>query len=123
MRSIDAIETGLCAHIGLADKAIYFSLRHGKTVFAFPHDGAVNTVALSQNGELAITGSDDQNASLWRLNNGELVHSWRHKTKIATVALSSNGKYAITNPALGQTKVWNTTTGKISHLIFGQQDF
>lgn len=105
---------GRFALIGLDDKAIYFSLTHGKTIYAFPHDGPVSTVALSSNGRYALTGSEDRSAKLWDLTNGTLKYNWPHPNELALVALSADARYALTNAALSQTRLWNLADGKRS---------
>ncbi|BCX82577.1 hypothetical protein MIT9_P2163 [Methylomarinovum caldicuralii] len=108
---------GRWALIGLGDRAVYFSLRHGKTRFAFPHDRAVKTVALDRQGRFALTGSDDGSAKLWDLQDGRLRYSWRQRGKLAAVTLSDRGTYALTNPLLGPIQVWKTADGKLKRQL------
>ncbi len=110
--------TGDFALIGLHDeKAIYFALQYGKTLYAFPHQDIITTTALSANGKYALTGSNDGEAKLWELSAGKLTHSWKNPTKLSVAALSADGKYALTNAALGLTQIWNTQKGKLSKQI------
>ncbi len=108
---------GQWALIGLEDRAVYFSLRHGKTRFAFSHDRPVKTVALDRQGRLALTGSDDGTAKLWDLRTGTLRHTWKQYGKLAAVVLSPRGTYALTNPLLGPIQVWKTATGKLKRRL------
>lgn len=101
------------ALIGLQDKAVYFALQYGKTLYAFPHSDAITATALSVNGEYALTGSNDGEAKLWNLSTGELAYSWKSPTKLSVVSLSHDGKYALTNAALGLTQIWKTQNGKL----------
>lgn len=109
---------GHFALIGLPDKAIYFALDYGKTLYAFKHEKTVVTTALSANGQFALTGSEDHSAKLWNLADGSMKYQWSHDNQLSTVALSDDGYYAMTNAALSQTKIWNTRTGKV-HKILG----
>jgi WD40 repeat protein len=102
---------GQFALVGLADKAIYFALQYGKTLYAFNHEGPVTTTALAN--QYAITGSVDQTAKLWNLSTGALQHNWQHHNRISTVALSGNGKFAFTNASLSQSNIWKTNNGKL----------
>lgn len=111
--SVSLSHDGQFALIGLPDKAIYFALNFGRTLYAFAHDKAVVATALSKNGPYALTGSEDNTAKLWSLSDGSLEHSWPHSNKLSTVALSDDGHYALTNAALGQTHIWKTGTGKL----------
>jgi len=103
---------GRWALIGLPDRAVYFSLAHGKTLYAFPHDRAVKAVALDESGRFALTGGDDGQAKLWDLQDGKLLHSWKHTGKLAAVALSPRGTYAMSNALLAPIHIWKTATGK-----------
>lgn len=111
--SVSLSNDGQFALIGLPDKAVYFALNFGRTLYAFPHDKAVVSTALAKNGQYALTGSEDQTAKLWRLSNGSMLHEWTHDNKLSTVALSDDGHYALTNAALSQTHIWKTGTGKL----------
>ncbi|MBU2570463.1 MAG: hypothetical protein KJ725_10625 [Gammaproteobacteria bacterium] len=111
--SVSLSHDGLHALIGLPDKAVYFALNQGRTLYAFAHDKAVLTTALDRIGHYALTGSEDNTAKLWDLTNGTLKYSWPHHNKLATVALSDDGQYALTNAALSQVLIWKTSTGKV----------
>lgn len=117
IRSLALSADGQWALIGLGDRAVYFSLRHGKTRFAFPHDRTVKTVALDNQGRFALTGSDDGNAKLWDLQSGKLRRTWEQRGKVAAVALSGRGTYALTNPLLGPIQVWKTADGKLKQQL------
>ena len=104
---------GQFALIGLEDKAIYFALEYGKTIFAFNHEHPVTAADISDNNQYAITGSVDQTSKLWDLTTGALKHTWQHHNKVSSVALSGNGKFALTNAALSQTRIWKTADGKL----------
>lgn len=112
IKSLSLSSDGKFALIGQKDKALYFSLMHGLTLYAFEHDATVNTSDISDSGKYAITGSEDRTAKLWDLANGQLLHSWPQKNTVEVVALSHNDKYALINVALGQTKLWHTDSGK-----------
>ncbi|MBE0471660.1 MAG: hypothetical protein IBX55_19390 [Methyloprofundus sp.] len=104
---------GQFALIGLEDKAIYYSLQHGQTRYAFKHQSSVIKVDISASNQLAITGSSDETAKLWDLNNGQEKFSWPHQSKLSTVALSPDDQYALTNEGLGTIRLWKTQTGKL----------
>ncbi|MCF7969935.1 MAG: WD40 repeat domain-containing protein [Methylococcaceae bacterium] len=104
---------GQFALIGLEDKAIYYSLQHGTTRYAFKHESSVTKVDISASNQLAITGSSDETAKLWDLNNGQEKFSWPHQSKLSVVAISPDDKYALTNEGLGTVRLWKTQTGKL----------
>jgi len=104
---------GQFALIGLADKAIYYSLQHGTTRYEFKHESSVTKVDISASNQLAITGSSDETAKLWDLNDGQEKFSWPHQSKLSIVALSPDDQYALTNEGLGSIRLWKTQTGKL----------
>lgn len=111
--SVSISPDGQFALVGLADKAIYLSLRHGQTKYAFNHDDFVTTTALSDSGVYALTGSDDQTAKLWTLATGEQKYVWQHDNKLSIVAISHQDKYVLTNATLSQTRLWKIRNGKL----------
>jgi WD40 repeat protein len=111
--SVSISAEGNFALIGLQDKALYFALEYGKTLYAFPHQDAISATALSSTGKHALTGSDDGVAKLWDLTTGEIKYTWQNQTKLSVVALSRNDKYALTNAALGSTQIWNIGNGEL----------
>jgi len=113
IHSITLSADGQFALVGLNDKAIYYSLQHGKTQFAFKHESSVTHVDISATNQLAVTGSSDDSAKLWDLNTGQEKFSWAHKSKLATVAISPDDSYVLTNEGLGTMRLWKTKSGKL----------
>ncbi|MEM1229591.1 MAG: PQQ-binding-like beta-propeller repeat protein [Pseudomonadota bacterium] len=71
--------------------------------------------ALSTDGELAVIGSMNHGASLWRVRSHERLYSWNHasdtfSTLVAT-AFSPDGKRAATSDPRTLV-IWDTQTGK-----------
>jgi len=94
-------------------RIVYFHLPYGGLKYAFYHDDVITTIALSDDGRYAISGSDDYKARLWDLETGELKYTWKHKSKVVRVQLSPDGKYAMTNNAGGDIKIYKTKNGKL----------
>ena len=113
IHSVSLSHDGKFALIGLKDKAIYYSLMHGKTKYAFPHEQIVTQVDIKYDNNFAITGSADYAAKLWDLTTGNLVHTWQHNSKLSKVGTSPDGKHAITNEGLGTVRIWRTTSGRL----------
>jgi WD40 repeat protein len=60
------------------------------------HTARVNSVAVSADGKLALTGSDDRSVRLWDTATGQELFSFANVSAEArAVALSGDGKYAI----------------------------
>ncbi len=113
IKSIAISKDGQSAVVGLRNQAQYFSLKSSQPVFQLKHPDFIKTVALSDDGRYAITGSDNAEAKLWSLKNGKLLHTWKYRNKLFSVALSADGEYAMANAVYGETNVWNTKSGKL----------
>ena len=111
--SVKLSPKGNFALIGLRDKAIYFALEYGKTLYAFAHQDTLSAIALSESGTFALTGSGDGEAKLWELATGNLKYTWQHQNKLSVVAISGDDQFALTNAELGSTQIWKTSNGKI----------
>jgi WD40 repeat protein len=111
--SVSLSADGQFALIGLKDKAVYFALQYGKTIFAFKHQHSVVASDISVSGKYAITGSRDHTAKLWNLVTGELITSWDHPSSLSAVAIANNDKYALTSASLGQTRLWKIKNGEL----------
>lgn len=117
IKSLSLSNDGKFALIGMRDRALYFALQYGKTIYSFDHKALVGATALSEDGKFALTGSDDTTAKLWFLDSGKLRYTWKHRSKIASVAISAKSHYAVTCEALGKTQIWSPKTGKLKRSI------
>jgi len=111
--SVSLSPKGDFALIGLPDKAVYFALQYGKTLYAFTHQKAISVSTISDSGKYALTGSNDGEAKLWDLTTGELKHAWQHQTKISAATISNDDKFALTNASLGAAKLWKIDDGQL----------
>src|SRR5262249_48178548 len=77
------------------------------------HTDFVWSVALSGNGKLLVTGSNDRTAILWDVDGGKsLQHFKGHRLVITNVALSADGKYVAMGSLDKTASLWDATTGK-----------
>ena len=77
------------------------------------HQDRINAIALSADGKLALTGSEDNTARLWETATGEAVGPpLQHHGSIVAVALSADGKIALTGSRDNTARLWETATGK-----------
>ena len=81
-----------------------------KNVFT-GHEGAINTVAFSSDGEYIVSASDDKTAILWNVNGG-IKHIFRgYENKVNSAGFSPDAHYIVTTSDDGVTSIW-TTDGK-----------
>lgn len=102
--------------LALQDRtAVYFDVQANRVRQIFEHDGApvnapinqlINTVALSPDGNMALTGGDDQTARLWNLESGEQLQQWKHGSTVELVSFNPQGDYVVTSAGNDQTHLW-----------------
>jgi WD40 repeat protein len=55
------------------------------------HTGTINSIAISPNGDILASGSDDETVRLWRLEDGNLIATLQHDDAVPSVAFSPDG--------------------------------
>ncbi len=113
--------------IGLADgRSIFMSLTTGRRLEFLGHrlhaqqqnpplPGewiGINSVAISGNGQYALSGGDDHYAILWNTTTGQALYQWPHKGRVHMVALTTDGRYAFTASSKAEAFIWDLKTGK-----------
>src|SRR5262249_51901299 len=73
----------------------------------------VSAVALSADGRLALTGSDDQTVRLWDATTGLQLRPYPdHPGPIHAVAFTPDGKRFLSDIRQGIVRLWDVQTGK-----------
>ncbi|QRK80437.1 hypothetical protein [Shewanella sp. LZH-2] len=100
--------------IGLNDGSV-MSLNAAKTALIkfLGHKERVNTVALSADGRIALTGSNDMQAILWQAQTGQPIHTWDLGSRVTKVALNDSGSLSFTNGSTNEAKIWDNSSGKL----------
>jgi WD40 repeat protein len=77
------------------------------------HDAGIRAVALSADGKVAMTGSDDRTARLWHSRSGEaLCGPLRHQGQVLAVALNAAGTLALTGSEDRTARLWKVPGGE-----------
>jgi WD40 repeat protein len=77
------------------------------------HDTGIRTVALSPDGTVAMTGSDDRTARLWDARTGKpLCGPMRHQGQVLAVALNAAGTLAVTGSEDRTARLWKIPGGE-----------
>lgn len=71
--------------------------------------GGVQSVAVSSDGQLMVTGHPDDTVKLWLPNTGQLIHSFKaYGGHVSSVALSPDGKILATASPVDKTRyLWS----------------
>ena len=73
------------------------------------HDHFVSDVAVSLDGQFALSGSWDKSMRLWDLNTGSTTRQFRGHTKdILSVAFSADNRQIVSGSRDKTIKLWNT---------------
>lgn len=76
------------------------------------HNLWVNSLAISQDGCWAVSGSSDQSARIWDLETGECQATLRgHTDSVQSVAITPDGKRILSASINDEARVWDAATG------------
>ncbi len=84
------------------------------------HAKAVNGVAVTPDGQRAVSASDDATLKVWDLATGALLHTLEgHAVGVASVAVTPDGQRAVSASADKTLKVWDLATGALERIFAG----
>ena len=84
------------------------------------HTRVIRTVAVSPDGRLIVSGSDDQIIKVWELDSGRLLRSLGgHTGEVNAVAVSPNGREIISASDDKTLKVWDLESGRLLRTLEG----
>jgi WD40 repeat protein len=87
------------------------------------HSDRVNCVAVSADGRLACSGSDDRTVRVWDLETGELLRTLEgHAWKVNAVAMSADGRLVCSASEDRTVKLWDLETGELLRTLQGHTE-
>nr|CAI5850925.1 unnamed protein product [Callosobruchus analis] len=87
------------------DLSILTFSKHTKSVFCSD---------VSSNGQLAVTGGEDDIAYIWDINSGDvLVECTGHKDSVTEASFNYDGQYVVTGDMAGMIQVWSVEQKKL----------
>jgi WD40 repeat protein len=92
-----------------------WDLEDGRELFALQgHSGTVNSVAVTPNGQFAISTSSDGTLKVWDLQRGgQDTQGVGHGNPIEAVAVTRDGRLALSASGDGVVKVWDVERGQL----------
>lgn len=89
------------------------AVQHSSLIFELRgHQGAINGVALSGSGNLALSWGEDGTARVWSLDTGTEIAETRHTDSIVGAAFSPDENQVLSRGKDGKVRTWETSTGK-----------
>jgi WD40 repeat protein len=86
------------------------------------HSSQVNTVAVTMDGRLAISGSSDRSLKVWDLESGVELRSLRgHADDVEKVVITPDGRRVVSASGDKTIRVWDIKSGEQLHNLHGPQ--
>jgi WD40 repeat protein len=87
------------------------------------HTGSVNAVAVTPDGQRAVSASHDKTLKVWDVATGRIIHTLKGHTKSVTgVALTADGRLGVSASADKTLKVWDMESGREAHTFTGHSE-
>lgn len=87
------------------------------------HRYAINSVAFSRDGRMALSGSSDTTLKLWELATGRCLRTFEeHGDPVTSVSLSGDGRSALLGGGKS-LRLWNIQTGQCLRTFEGHRDW
>lgn len=84
------------------------------------HVEGINSVAMSSDATLVLSGSDDKTLRLWDTGTGHTVRVLQgHTQSVRTVALWGNGSLALSGSADATLRLWDVRDGRCLRIVEG----
>lgn len=88
------------------------------------HNASVNSVAISPDGKILATGSDDNSAKIWDLQSGNVILTLKgHNASVNSIAFSPDGKRLATASIDNTAKTWDIGKGKTLSTFIGHKSY
>ena len=87
------------------------------------HSDHVISVAISPDGQLLASGSDDNTIKIWNLPSGRLLRTLTgHSSDVISVAISPDGQLLASGSSDNTIKIWNLGSGRLLRTLTGHSD-
>ncbi len=84
------------------------------------HSGAVLCTAISQDGNIFITGSADNKICVWDLQEGKCIRILKgHSGSVSCLSISPNGRFVISGSRDNSLRLWELSNGSCIYALNG----
>jgi WD40 repeat protein len=78
------------------------------------HTGQINTLAISPDDRIVISGGEDGTLKFWDRSKEILINSIRaHSDRVNAISISPNGKYVVSGGGDKAVRLWDIATGQL----------
>ncbi|HEY7885537.1 MAG TPA: WD40 repeat domain-containing protein [Cellvibrionaceae bacterium] len=114
IRAMAMARHGNVAALALNDgRATLYDVRSGNLLQSFTHRGPVNSIAVSDDLSLTLSGGDDQLARVWDNNTATIISERQFSDPLQLVALSADGHLALASARYDRVDIFATDTGEL----------
>lgn len=86
------------------------------------HEGKVWSVAVTPDGRLAVSGSDDKTVRVWEVETGKCLFTFEDEThRVRAVTVTANGRLVVSGAWDRTVRVWEVERGNCSSIFRGHQ--
>ncbi|SBS26954.1 WD domain, G-beta repeat [Marinomonas spartinae] len=110
--SADIDPTGEFAATGSARTLVLWRTSDGHSVGFWDTPGNIQSLKLTDNGDFALVGLDDQTARYFDVKNGGIKQTFRTGAIVRAVDVSPDGRLALTGDDKYHVTLWDIQTGK-----------
>jgi len=83
------------------------------------HDGPINTIGLSPDGNLVATGSSDETIKIWSSTTGSCLRTLHDDGAVHAVSFSTDGQLLVSGSL--DLKTWEVETGRCLRVLSGHE--
>ena len=99
-------------------------IRAQSDVRTFSSSGIVRCVAVSKDGLIALSGSDDANLHVWDVATGKALGNLvGHSADICTIVFLPDDRHALTGSYDTKLKLWDIVSGQVLHTFEGHTGY
>lgn len=86
------------------------------------HDGQINDIRYSHNGQFLVTASDDHTVIIWDKRGVKIKTLYGHLSEVEACTFSHDGKYIVSCSCDKEIRLWDVETADCINILTGHTD-